>query len=53
MRKGSCISCGQGLIGKGSTSMTCPNCEQTLGRCGDCREQAVAYTCPGCGHTGP
>ena len=34
--KGSCVSCGQGLIGKGSTLFPCPNCESEIGRCGDC-----------------
>ena len=53
MREGNCVSCGQGLLDKGSTSFTCPTCDTTIGRCGSCREQAVAYTCPDCGFQGP
>ena len=51
--QGSCVSCGQGLVGKGSTLFPCPNCDSEVGRCGDCREQAVHYACVGCSHPGP
>jgi len=51
--QGTCVSCGQGLIAKGSTLFTCPNCDTKLGRCGDCREQAVAYACGTCATAGP
>ncbi|MBI2078036.1 MAG: RNA-binding protein [Euryarchaeota archaeon] len=53
MRVGNCVSCGQGLILKGSTLFTCSSCDNKIGRCGDCREQAVGYACPGCGTSGP
>lgn len=53
MRKANCISCGQGLIDKGAILMPCPSCATPVGRCGECREQAVVYTCGGCGFLGP
>jgi Zn-ribbon RNA-binding protein len=52
MRKGNCTSCGQGLLIKGSTSFPCPTCDETLYRCGSCREQAVVYASV-CGYSGP
>lgn len=52
MLKGTCASCGQGLLVKGSTGFPCPNCDETLFRCGSCREQSVAYV-GACGHSGP
>lgn len=52
MREGKCISCGQGLVVKGSTLFPCPNCDEIIGRCGSCREQDVAYAGV-CGYAGP
>lgn len=52
MRKGNCISCGQGLVVKGSTTLPCPECDETIARCGSCREQAVAFVSV-CGYKGP
>lgn len=51
MRDGKCVSCGQGLVSKGSAKFPCPNCEEVLHRCGSCREQAVAWQ-SACGFTG-
>ncbi|HKZ99823.1 MAG TPA: zinc finger domain-containing protein [Thermoplasmata archaeon] len=49
-----CSSCGAVLTGKGTTTFTCPSCgQQTIGRCGRCRDQSVLYRCPGCGFEGP
>ncbi len=48
-----CISCGKGLIERGSTTFKCPNCEEIIGRCNNCREQSVKYTCVKCGLIGP
>ncbi|MFO8077135.1 MAG: zinc finger domain-containing protein [Thermoplasmatota archaeon] len=48
-----CISCGKGLLQKGSTTFSCPNCKTPIGRCGGCREQSISYTCHKCGFTGP
>jgi len=48
-----CISCGKGLIERGSTTFKCPDCEEIIGRCNSCREQSIGYTCSKCGFTGP
>ena len=48
-----CISCGKGLIEKGSTTFICPNCTYIIGRCNSCREQNVKYQCLECGFIGP
>jgi predicted RNA-binding Zn-ribbon protein involved in translation (DUF1610 family) len=48
-----CISCGKGLLERGSTTFKCPNCEEIIGRCRSCREQSVKYNCPNCEFTGP
>lgn len=48
-----CVSCGIGLVAKGSAQMPCPRCGTTIGRCGGCREQSVAYTCSSCEFQGP
>jgi predicted RNA-binding Zn-ribbon protein involved in translation (DUF1610 family) len=48
-----CISCGKGLIERGSTTFICPNSDTIIGRCNSCREQNVKYTCPDCGFIGP
>jgi predicted RNA-binding Zn-ribbon protein involved in translation (DUF1610 family) len=48
-----CISCGKGLLERGSTTFICPMCETVIGRCGGCREQSVKYVCIKCGFTGP
>ncbi|MBN1280341.1 MAG: DUF1610 domain-containing protein [Candidatus Thermoplasmatota archaeon] len=54
MRKADrCISCGKGLLEQGSTTFQCPTCEEIIGRCSNCREQSVVYTCPKCGFRGP
>ena len=47
-----CISCGKGLIEKGSTTFPCPTCDEIIGRCSSCREQSVKFTCMKCGFTG-
>ncbi|MGQ9582909.1 MAG: zinc finger domain-containing protein [Thermoplasmatota archaeon] len=50
----SCSSCGIRLVEKGSTTFSCPQCGGALiGRCRQCRDQSVAYTCPACGFQGP
>jgi len=48
-----CISCGKGLIEKGSTTFICPMCDTIIGRCYSCREQSVKYVCPDCEFIGP
>ncbi|MEM0492996.1 MAG: zinc finger domain-containing protein [Candidatus Thermoplasmatota archaeon] len=48
-----CVSCGKGLLEKGSTTFICPMCDNIIGRCSSCREQSVEYTCPKCGFIGP
>lgn len=48
-----CISCGKGLIKRGSTTFKCPNCDDIIGRCYNCREQSVKYACVKCGFIGP
>lgn len=48
-----CISCGKGLIERGSTTFICPNCDEIIGRCNSCREQNVKYKCKNCEFIGP
>jgi len=48
-----CISCGKGLIEKGSATFICPMCDTVIGRCSSCREQSVKYVCPDCEFMGP
>lgn len=49
-----CASCGSVLLGHGTTVFTCPSCgEAKIGRCEKCRDQSVAYKCPGCSFQGP
>jgi len=36
-----CVSCGKGLLEKGSTTFICPMCDYVIGRCSSCREQSV------------
>jgi len=51
------LNAGHDLAGhplKGATAFTCPQCgEATIGRCRQCRDQGVPYTCPACGFRGP
>jgi len=49
-----CSSCGVMLLGYGVTAFDCPNCGKTkIGRCQQCRNQSVRYTCSACGFSGP
>ncbi len=49
-----CSSCGIMLVGHAITSFPCPSCGETrIGRCAQCRDQSVSYTCPSCGFSGP
>ena len=48
-----CISCGKGLLERGSVTFPCPMCDAVIGRCNGCREQSVKYACQQCGFTGP
>jgi len=49
-----CSSCGVRLIGKSTTFFPCPTCGKTeIGRCPNCRDQSVKYSCVKCGFTGP
>ncbi|MCL4346506.1 MAG: zinc finger domain-containing protein [Candidatus Thermoplasmatota archaeon] len=49
-----CSSCGIRLIGTGVVSFLCPSCGETrIGRCAQCRDQGVRYTCVSCGFSGP
>jgi len=49
-----CRSCGVRLVGKSTTFFPCPMCGQTeIGRCSNCRDQSVKYTCSKCGFCGP
>ncbi|HHT76251.1 MAG TPA: zinc finger domain-containing protein [Methanomassiliicoccaceae archaeon] len=50
-----CSSCGIRLgKGDGMAFFKCPNCgEEEIGRCHNCRDQSVIYTCKKCGFSGP
>lgn len=49
-----CSSCGTRLLGKGVTTFACPSCGNgKMGRCAQCRDQSVTYTCAECGFQGP
>jgi len=49
-----CSSCGVRLVGKNTTSFPCPVCGlKEIGRCSNCRDQSVIYTCSKCGFIGP
>ena len=49
-----CISCGVPLTQKGRARFKCPGCgDVEIGRCAQCRGQAVAFKCPECGFQGP
>ncbi|MFO7677233.1 MAG: zinc finger domain-containing protein [Thermoplasmatota archaeon] len=48
-----CVSCGKGLIERGSTTFQCPLCDEVIGRCNGCREQSIEYKCIKCEFTGP
>jgi hypothetical protein len=48
-----CISCGINIVGGGSTTFACPECDYTIVRCRKCRKQSNLYECPDCGFTGP
>jgi predicted RNA-binding Zn-ribbon protein involved in translation (DUF1610 family) len=53
-RAENCSSCGVRLVMKGATSFPCPRCgKTTFGRCDQCRDQSVEYTCDKCGFVGP
>ena len=50
----SCTSCGTRLVDKGTVVFACPACEKgTIGRCAQCRDQSVPFTCQECGYEGP
>ncbi|MFO8132894.1 MAG: zinc finger domain-containing protein [Thermoplasmatota archaeon] len=53
MREGRCVSCGRGLVERGSVTFPCPECSATINRCSACRERAATYECPECGFRGP
>jgi len=48
-----CVTCGKGLLERGSTTFQCPLCDEIIGRCGSCREQSISYKCPKCEFIGP
>ena len=49
-----CASCGIRLVGKGSVVFKCPGCGKAdIGRCAQCRDQSVLFTCQDCGYEGP
>ncbi|MGB1818807.1 MAG: zinc finger domain-containing protein [Candidatus Poseidoniaceae archaeon] len=48
-----CTASGVPLVDKGSTTFPCPQCGHAIGRSPLCRNQGVAYVCPGCGFQGP
>ena len=49
-----CASCGIRLVGKGSVVFKCPSCGKAdIGRCAQCRDQSVLFTCQDCGYEGP
>ncbi|MBM4249659.1 MAG: DUF1610 domain-containing protein [Euryarchaeota archaeon] len=50
----SCSSCGVRLVDRGSTTFACPQCAETvIGRCKQCRDQSVTFSCAKCGFVGP
>ena len=49
-----CSSCGVRLSDRCSTVFKCPQCGQVeIGRCAQCRDQSVVYTCKECSFEGP
>lgn len=49
-----CSSCGVRLLERGYTTFSCPGCgESAIGRCEECRNQSVVYSCKECGFQGP
>ena len=49
-----CSSCGIRLVDTGVVSFMCPGCgEKRIGRCAQCRDQGIRYTCSSCGFSGP
>lgn len=51
---GTCSSCGTSLVAQGSVLFDCPDCaDAKIGRCPQCRDQAVDYQCGACGFVGP
>jgi predicted RNA-binding Zn-ribbon protein involved in translation (DUF1610 family) len=49
-----CSSCGMPLKGEGYTYFICPICGKSeIGRCANCREKGVEYSCPTCNFKGP
>jgi len=55
MEKLLCTSCGTDITNvKGSVVFKCPSCgEETIVRCGKCRQLSVKYVCKKCGFEGP
>ncbi|MBN2454100.1 DUF1610 domain-containing protein [Candidatus Woesearchaeota archaeon] len=49
-----CLSCKKKITNLSVTRFMCPECgKYEIVRCKSCRENAVKYTCPKCGFTGP
>jgi len=48
-----CTASGRPLTEQKSTAFPCPSCGEGIGRSARCRNQGVAYICPGCGFKGP
>lgn len=49
-----CVSCKEEISSHPhSVQFKCPNCDETIIRCGKCRKLMLKWTCPSCGFTGP
>lgn len=54
MEKEECTSCGRNLNAADTfVEFSCPECGETVARCGRCKKLAREYECPECGFTGP
>ncbi|MFB6191060.1 MAG: zinc finger domain-containing protein [Candidatus Nanohaloarchaea archaeon] len=54
MENEECTSCGRNLkAAETFVEFGCPECGETISRCGKCKKLAREYECPECGFTGP
>lgn len=54
MKKQECTSCGRNLeAAEKFVKFPCPDCGETMARCGRCKNLSNNYECPECGFSGP